>query len=154
MTSPVASAGAAGPCPVPMPAEHADFIREVLDRVGDKWVLLVIATLQNRTWRYSELRNAIPGISQRMLAVTLRKLVQDGLATRTAYPEVPPRVEYALTPLGASLLDVVCSLVGWAAAHHEEISERRGPIRPYGAREGVTRPPNSGTSPLSPAPPA
>jgi len=116
-----------------MPAEHADFIREVLDHVGDKWALLVTATLQNQAWRYSELRNAIPGISQRMLAVTLRQLVQDGLATRTAYPEVPSRVEYALTPLGASLLDVVCSLVDWAAAHHEEISEHR-------ARSGLTVP--------------
>jgi DNA-binding HxlR family transcriptional regulator len=133
VASPTASAGPAGPCPVAMPAEHTDFIREVLDRVGDKWVLLVIATLQNRTWRYSELRNAIQGISPRMLAVALRQLVQDGLATRTAYPEVPPRVEYALTPLGTSLLDVVCSLVGWAAAHHEEISEHR-------ARSGLTVP--------------
>jgi DNA-binding HxlR family transcriptional regulator len=108
-----------------MPPEHADFVREVLDRVGDKWALLVIATLQNRTWRYSELRNAIRGISQRMLAVTLRQLVQDGLATRTCYPEVPPRVEYALTPLGASLLDIAGSLIGWVTAHHEEIRDHR-----------------------------
>jgi len=133
VASPITSAGPAGPCPVPVSAEHADFIREVLDRVGDKWALLVIATLQNRAWRYSELRNAVPGISQRMLAVTLRQLVQDGLATRTSYPEVPPRVEYALTPLGASLLEVVCSPVDWAAAHHEEIGEHR-------ARSGLTVP--------------
>ena len=125
MPNPTASAGPTGRCPVPMPPEHADFVREVLYRVGDKWALLVIATLRNSTWRYSELRNAIPGISQRMLAVTLRQLVQDGLATRTSYPEVPPRVEYALTPLGASLLDIACSLIGWATAHHEEVRDHR-----------------------------
>jgi DNA-binding HxlR family transcriptional regulator len=71
------------------------------------------------------LRNNIPGISQRMLAHTLRQLVQDGLATRTSYPEVPPRVEYALTPLGASLLDIAGSLLAWATAHHREIREHR-----------------------------
>jgi DNA-binding HxlR family transcriptional regulator len=108
-----------------MPAEHADFIREVLDRVGDKWTLLVIATLRNGKRRYSDLQQTVPGISQRMLTLTLRQLVQDGLATRTSYPEVPPRVEYALTPLGASLLDVVGSLLDWASAHHEEIREHR-----------------------------
>ena len=132
-TSLTASEAMAGPCPALMPAEHAGFIREVLDRVGDKWTLLVIATLQNGKRRYSDLQQNVPGISQRMLTLTLRQLVQDGLATRTSYPEVPPRVEYALTPLGASLLDVVCSLVRWAAAHHEEISERR-------ARSGLTVP--------------
>ena len=125
MPNPTDSPGPAGRCPVPMPPEHANFVREVLDRVGDKWALLVIATLQNRVWRYSELRNAIPGISQRMLAVTLRQLVQDGLATRTSYPKVPPRVEYALTPLGASLLDIAGSLIGWATSHHEEIRDHR-----------------------------
>jgi DNA-binding HxlR family transcriptional regulator len=130
-TSLTASAALAGPCPALMPAEHADFIREVLDRVGDKWTLLVIATLQNGRRRYSDLQQTVPGISQRMLTLTLRQLVQDGLATRTSYPEVPPRVEYALTPLGASLLDVVGVLLGWASAHHEEIREHR-------ARSGQT----------------
>jgi DNA-binding HxlR family transcriptional regulator len=125
-----ASAAPAGPCPALMPAEHAGFIREVLDRVGDKWTLLVIATLQNGTRRYTDLQRTVPGISQRMLTLTLRQLVQDGLATRTSYPEVPPRVEYALTPLGASLLDVAGSLLGWATAHHEEIREHRASASP------------------------
>jgi DNA-binding HxlR family transcriptional regulator len=132
-TSVTASAATAGPCPALMPAEHAGFIREVLDRVGDKWTLLVIATLQNGKRRYSDLQQTIPGISQRMLTLTLRQLVQDGLATRTSYPEVPPRVEYALTPLGASLLDVVGSMLDWASAHHGEIREHR-------ARSGQTVP--------------
>jgi DNA-binding HxlR family transcriptional regulator len=124
-TSLTASAATRGPCPALMPSEHADFIREVLERVGDKWTLLVIATLQNGRRRYTDLQNSIPGISQRMLTLTLRQLVQDGLATRTSYAEVPPRVEYALTPLGASLLDVAGSLLVWASAHHEEIREHR-----------------------------
>ena len=132
-TSLTASEAMAGPCPALMPAEHAGFIREVLDRVGDKWTLLVIATLQNGKRRYSDLQQNVPGISQRMLTLTLRQLVQDGLATRTSYPEVPPRVEYALTPLGASLLDVAGSVLGWASAHHEEIRE-------YRARSGQTLP--------------
>jgi DNA-binding HxlR family transcriptional regulator len=124
-TSFTASAALAGPCVAEMPPEHAGFIREVLDRVGDKWTLLVIATLQNGRRRYTDLQRTVPGISQRMLTLTLRQLVQDGLATRTSYPEVPPRVEYALTPLGASLLDVVAALLDWASAHHEEIREHR-----------------------------
>jgi DNA-binding HxlR family transcriptional regulator len=89
--------------------------------------------LQDGKRRYSDLQNTVPGISQRMLTLTLRQLVQDGLATRTSYPEVPPRVEYALTPLGASLLDVAGSLLSWAADHHEEIGEHR-------ARSAATAP--------------
>jgi len=128
-----ATAAPAGPCPALMPAEHAAFIREVLGRAGDKWTLLVIATLQNGTRRYSDLHQPIPGISQRMLTLTLRQLVQDGLATRASYPEVPPRVEYTLTPLRASLLNVAGSLLEWATAHHEE-------IRGHRARSGPTTP--------------
>ncbi|MYS92293.1 transcriptional regulator [Streptomyces sp. SID5464] len=114
----------AGPC-ARIPAGQSGFIREILDRVGDKWTLLVIATLQRGVRRYSDLQNTVPGISQRMLTLTLRQLVQDGLVTRTAYAEVPPRVEYALTPLGISLLDIVGSLIDWASAHHDEIREHR-----------------------------
>lgn len=110
------------------PVEHRDFIRQILDRVGDKWSLFVIDALQDGHLRYTDLQRAIPGISQRMLTLTLRQLQQDGLITRTAYAEVPPRVEYALTPLGTSLLTIVHSLIGWAADHHDEIREHR-----YGA---------------------
>ncbi|WP_411152563.1 winged helix-turn-helix transcriptional regulator [Streptomyces sp. A30] len=110
------------------PVEHQDFIRQILDRVGDKWSLFVIGALQDGQLRYTDLQRAVPGISQRMLTLTLRQLQQDGLITRTAYAEVPPRVEYALTRLGTSLLTIVHSLIGWAAAHHDEIREHR-----YGA---------------------
>ncbi|WP_286249043.1 winged helix-turn-helix transcriptional regulator [Streptomyces graminofaciens] len=114
----------AGPC-ARIPAGQSDFVREILDRVGDKWTLLVIATLQHGVRRYSDLQHTVPGISQRMLTLTLRQLVQDGLITRTAYAEVPPRVEYALTPLGISLLDIVGSLIDWASTHHDEIRDHR-----------------------------
>src|SRR5688572_28173144 len=82
-----------GPC-AGWPAESIDIIRDVLDQVGDKWSVLAIATLQTGPLRYSDLHRAISGISQRMLTRTLGQLRRDGLVTRTAYAEVPPRVEY------------------------------------------------------------
>jgi DNA-binding HxlR family transcriptional regulator len=99
--------------------------REVLDRVGDKWSLLVISLLGERTRRFTELRRSIDGISQRMLTVTLRGLERDGLVTRTVHPTVPPRVDYALTPMGRTLLDTVRSLVEWADSHVPEIDAAR-----------------------------
>ena len=126
-----------GPCQA-WPRESA-FIREVLDRVGDKWSVLVISTLGSAPLRYSDLQASIPGISQRMLTVTLKALERDGLLTRTAYPEVPPRVEYALTGLGRSLLDVVTTLAKWAAAHHEDVAASRREHEATGVgRERVT----------------
>lgn len=93
--------------------------------MGDTWSLLVLAVLADGPLRYSDLRAAVPGISQRMLTLTLRRLGEHGLVTRTAYPEVPPRVEYALTPLSGGLLDIVTALVRWAAAHHDDIVGNR-----------------------------
>jgi DNA-binding HxlR family transcriptional regulator len=115
---------ALGPC-AGIPAERMDFIRQVLDRVGDKWSLLVIAVVEAGPLRYTDLQRQVPGISQRMLSLTLRQLQQDGLITRTAYAEVPPRVEYALTPLGRGLHQIVTPLIGWAAEHHDEIRAHR-----------------------------
>lgn len=111
---------------VPGPCSHwgdldADFIREVLDLVGDKWSVLIIGTLADGPTRYSELADAIPGISQRMLTLTLKQLRRTGLVDRTAYAEVPPRVEYSLTELGGSLLSTVLALAAWSADHHGEI---------------------------------
>ncbi len=117
-------AAAAGPC-ASIPAEHMAFVRQVLDRVGDKWSMLIIAVLENGPLRYTDLQRQIPGISQRMLTHTLRQLVEDGLVTRTAYAEVPPRVEYALAALGRGLHEIVTRLIGWAADHHEEIRTHR-----------------------------
>ncbi|MBC6462961.1 winged helix-turn-helix transcriptional regulator [Actinomadura sp. HBU206391] len=99
--------------------------RGILDRVGDKWSLYVIAHLGEGTRRFTELKRNIDGISQRMLTVTLRGLERDGIVTRTIYPVVPPRVEYSLTDMGRTLLDTVGTLVGWAESHLEEIDAAR-----------------------------
>ncbi|MFD8308402.1 winged helix-turn-helix transcriptional regulator [Streptomyces sp. NPDC059690] len=117
-------AAATGPC-ASIPADHMAFIRQVLDRVGDKWSMLIIAVLEDGPLRYTDLQRQIPGISQRMLTHTLRQLQEDGLVTRTAYAEVPPRVEYALAPLGRGLHEIVMQLIGWAADHHDEIRANR-----------------------------
>ena len=101
------------------------FVRQVLDRVGDKWSMLIIAVLENGPLRYTDLQRQIPGISQRMLTHNLRQLHQDGLITRTAYAEVPPRVEYALAPLRKRPVRHRDQLIGWAADHHDEIRAHR-----------------------------
>ncbi|MFJ9706311.1 winged helix-turn-helix transcriptional regulator [Streptomyces sp. NPDC101234] len=108
-----------------IPADQMDFIRQLLDRVGDKWSLLVIVVLEDGPLRYTDLLRQVPGISQRMLTLTVRQLQQDGLITRTAYAEVPPRVEYALAPLGRGLHEIATSFVHWASDHYEEIREYR-----------------------------
>ena len=114
--------------PVPAdPADHTECIvvREILDRVGDKWSVLVIALLGQRSQRFNELRRQIDGISQRMLTLTLRQLERDGLVLRTVHATVPPRVDYALTPLGESALEPLNGLIGWAAEHGTDIAEAR-----------------------------
>ena len=95
--------------------------REVVGRIGGKWAIFVISSLADHTMRFGDLKRSIDGISQRMLTVTLRSLERDGLIRRAVYPVVPPRVEYALTPLGATLLDVVSTMVEWTEKHMGEI---------------------------------
>jgi len=111
----------------PEASEHTECIvvREILDRVGDKWSVLVIALLGQRGQRFNELRRQIDGISQRMLTLTLRQLERDGLVLRTVHATVPPRVDYALTPLGESALEPLNGLIGWAAEHGTDIAEAR-----------------------------
>jgi DNA-binding HxlR family transcriptional regulator len=99
--------------------------REVLQRVGDKWSVLAIDLLGQGTLRFSELHRAIDGITARMLTVTLRGLERDGIVTRTIHPVIPPRVEYALTPMGRTLLDTIGQLVTWADSHLPEIEAAR-----------------------------
>ena len=99
---------------------------EVLARVGDKWSVYVLHVLgEAGTLRFGELRRRVEGISQRMLAVTLRSLERDGLVSRAMYPEVPPRVEYALTPLALTLRGIVGQLVAWSQANLPEIDAAR-----------------------------
>ncbi|MFE6969043.1 winged helix-turn-helix transcriptional regulator [Isoptericola sp. NPDC057653] len=96
-------------------------IRAVLDRVADKWSLLVIATLDGGSLRFTELQRSVSGISQRMLTRTLRGLERDGLVRRTVHAEVPPRVEYDLTATGRTLIGPAVTLAEWAVEHNPEI---------------------------------
>jgi DNA-binding HxlR family transcriptional regulator len=100
-------------------------VRQILDRIADKWSLLVVSLLEQRTLRFNELRRQIDGISQRMLTVTLRNLERDGLIQRTVYAEVPPKVEYRLTALGCTLLETIQHLVNWTEEHQAEIVQAR-----------------------------
>jgi DNA-binding HxlR family transcriptional regulator len=100
--------------------------RQLLDRISDKWVALVLAALADEgTMRYNALSRRLAGVSQKMLTQTLRSLERDGLVTRTVTPTVPVSVEYALTPLGASLQEVMLTLKGWAEGHMDEVLVNR-----------------------------
>ncbi len=103
-------------------------IRNILSRIGDKWAMLVLYTLErNGTMRFNDLYRGIPDISQKMLTATLKTLTEDGLISRTLYPGVPPRVEYSLTDRGCSLLPHLDSLIGWAIENFDAIiSDRKG----------------------------
>ena len=101
-------------------------IRNVLSRVGDKWSLLVLYSLQHReSVRFKELQRQIPEISQKSLTQTLRTLEVDGFVTREVFPEVPPRVEYSLTPRALSFLPLVENMIKWATENMEEIIKDR-----------------------------
>ena len=100
--------------------------REMIMRVADKWSMYIIHVLaQDSPLRFNELKRRVDGVSQRMLTVTLRGLERDGLVRRRMYPEVPPRVEYELTPLGGTLRGIVCNLVTWSSAHLTEVDRAR-----------------------------
>ena len=100
-------------------------ISDVLARVGDKWSVLVVSRLGTGAMRFNELRRSIGGISQRMLTLTLRGLERDGLVTRTVFPTIPPRVDYALTSLGGDLLEPVSALGEWATRNQAKIARAR-----------------------------
>jgi DNA-binding HxlR family transcriptional regulator len=105
--------------------EDCRAISEILSRVGDKWSVLVVSYLGDRTLRFSELRRMIGGISQKMLTTTLRNLERDGFVVRTVYPTVPPRVDYVLTDLGHELLVPVRDLAEWTRANIDRINAAR-----------------------------
>lgn len=103
-------------------------LRELLTRLGDKWSVLLILTLSQmpeRRGRFSEVKKRIPGISQRMLTATLRNLERDGILSREMFAEVPPRVEYQLTDLGASILNPMKEIVVWIEANWSTIKTSR-----------------------------
>ena len=99
--------------------------RQVLDLIADKWSTLIIALLEDQPRRFAELHRAIGGISQKMLTQTLRGLERDGLVQRTVYAEVPPRVEYALTPLGCTLCEPIKAIIQWSEENIEAVLSAR-----------------------------
>ena len=96
--------------------------RRILDRIADKWTVLIIGLLEDGPKRFSQLQRGIGGISQKMLAQTLRSLERDGLVLRTVYPQVPPRVEYELTPLGQTLIEPIATIRNWAESHIKTVT--------------------------------
>ncbi|MFE7960359.1 MULTISPECIES: winged helix-turn-helix transcriptional regulator [unclassified Streptomyces] len=104
---------------------HACPVREVLDRVAGKWSVQILVAAAHGPIRFTELERGIEGISRRMLTLTLRQLERDGLVTRTVHPTVPPRVEYALTPVARELHETLQRLTDWAERNRQYIAEAR-----------------------------
>jgi DNA-binding HxlR family transcriptional regulator len=109
-------------------------IRDILDRIGDRWTLLTLWALSGGTLRFTAIKREIPDISQRMLAQTLRRLEQDGLVSRTVHATVPPRVDYTLTALGHSFLGQLNGLVKWADENHDAVRAARRAYVPPAAQ--------------------
>ncbi len=99
--------------------------RIVLDRIADKWTVLIVGSLEGKTKRFGELRREIGGVSQKMLTQTLRGLERDGLVTRKVYPSVPPKVEYALTDLGCTLVHILQDIRRWSEDNIEDVLKAR-----------------------------
>jgi DNA-binding HxlR family transcriptional regulator len=119
-----------------MSHQECPAVREVLNRIGDKWSVLVIVLLRDGPKRFTELRRTIEGVSQRMLTLTVRGLERDGLVKRTVEPTIPPRVDYELTALGRTLLEPVMALAQWAQEHRVAIQQAR---KRYDARQRRTK---------------
>jgi DNA-binding HxlR family transcriptional regulator len=120
--------------------ESCPAVRDVLNRVGDKWSVQIVALLGDGAMRFSELRRSIEGISQRMLTLTLRGLERDGLIERTVFPEIPPRVEYELTRLGKTLLEPIQGLAEWAERARTPIQEARAKFDGKAKKKKVAAP--------------
>ncbi|MFJ6214946.1 winged helix-turn-helix transcriptional regulator [Streptomyces sp. NPDC092296] len=111
--------------------------REMLDRIGDKWTVLVLGELADAgTQRFTALRRRVAGVSEKMLTQTLRALERDGLVLRTVYPTVPPRVEYQLTALGESLHAPLAALQQWSVEHMDEVLSARASYAAAAGRAG------------------
>ncbi|WP_460441185.1 winged helix-turn-helix transcriptional regulator [Amycolatopsis stemonae] len=107
------------------PDERNEWMRDVLARVDDKWGVVILSLLKDGPLRYSALSRLLPGVSQRMVTLSLRKLERDGLIDRTVTPATPPQVEYALTDVGSSLEIKLEELIGWALQHEDHIRRSR-----------------------------
>lgn len=110
-------------------------VRHVMDQIGDKWSILVLTGLKAQSMRFSQLKRAIPDVSQRMLTKTLRSLERDGLVDRTVTPSTPPRVDYALTDRGRSLVKVLEPVASWALQERLDIAKSRAHFDEKAARE-------------------
>ena len=118
------------------PSGDCHDLREILDRVGDKWSLQIVGALSEGPRRFNAIRRSIDGISQRMLTRTLRLLERDGLVARSVFATVPPSVEYALTPLGITLIDPVRALAEWAINHRFDVGRARANYDAAAAAQG------------------
>ena len=105
--------------------EDCRAVSDILQRVGDKWTILVVQRLGDGPRRFNELRHAVGGISQKMLTTTLRGLERDGFVTRTIFPTIPPRVDYELTEMGQELKHPISAIGQWAHANHDRVVEAR-----------------------------
>jgi len=103
---------------------------QILDRIGNKWTIMIVGALSEGPVRFNALQRIVEGVSHRMLTLTLRGLEADGLVVRTVYPTVPPRVEYELTDMGRSLIEPLKALLAWAESHQPAISEAQAAISP------------------------
>lgn len=105
--------------------EHCQAVCRMLDKIGDKWTLMVVGVLSKGPMRFNAIQRAIPGVSHRMLTLTLRGLECDGLVLRTVHPSVPPKVEYALTEMGVSLIEPLTALSNWVQVNLRAIEDAR-----------------------------
>ena len=121
-------------------------LAQIIDRIGDKWTVMVVGHLSEQSLRFNALMRAIPGVSHRMLTLTLRGLERDGLVKRTAYPTVPPRVDYELTTLGRSLTEPLAGMAQWASVKRAEIENAQ---RRYDESR-ATQPPAIPATPIIP----
>ena len=113
-------------------------VREIIERVADKWTMLILEVLDEQgTMRFSRLSELVEGISQKMLTKTVRQMEREGLVTRTVYPVVPPKVEYELTELGRSLGAAFCGVWMWAEAHHDEVLLARRRFESSGSKPAL-----------------
>ena len=134
MANVVMNRPAGEPWPKATPEIEA-LVREMIGRVADKWTLLILEVLEEHgTLRFTQVGERVGDISQKMLTKTLRQMEFDGLLTRTVYPVIPPKVEYALTPLGLSLSEAFCPVWEWAQRHHAQVMAAR---EAFGSAQGA-----------------
>ncbi len=115
-----------GPIPAEVDLAIEALVNDIIGKVADKWTMLILEALEEHgVLRFTQLGRAVGGISQKMLTQTVRQMERDGLVRRTVHPVIPPRVDYELTPLGASLGAAFCGVWIWAETHHAEIEQAR-----------------------------